>query len=83
MFNDFKGLDATINKVSTNAVRIGGSLENADVQRSRATEAQKYFNMIVELNEENAKLNKLFPDLTTDEVRFVCFTCCWYARMRD
>ena len=62
LFKEFKSFDTTINKVSTSAQRIGGSLESVEAQRNRAIEAQIFLQYLVQLNEDQAKTSKIFGD---------------------
>lgn len=50
IFKDFKQIDMTTNKISTNAVRIGGILEGMDAQRDRAISVHQYFERMFEVN---------------------------------
>jgi hypothetical protein len=50
IFKDFKQIDMTTNKISTNAVRIGGILEGMDAQRDRAIFVHQYFERTTNLN---------------------------------
>lgn len=62
LFKEFKSFDTTINKVSTSAQRIGGSLESVEAQRNRAIEAQIFLQYLVQLNDDQAKTSKIFGD---------------------
>jgi len=62
LFKEFKAFDSTINKVSTSAQRIGGSLESVEAQRNRAIETQIFLQYLVQLNEDQAKTSKIFGD---------------------
>jgi len=68
MFVEFKGLDLTITKISTNAVRTGTILEGVDSQRERAVYVKDYFDYIIELNDQNADIEGIFGDLNDMEV---------------
>lgn len=62
LFKEFKSFDTTINKVSTSAQRIGGSLESVEAQRNRAIETQIFLQYLVQLNDDQNKPSKIFGD---------------------
>ena len=62
LFKEFKSFDTTINKVSTSAQRIGGSLESVEAQRNRAIETQIFLQYLVQLNDDQQKPSKIFGD---------------------
>jgi hypothetical protein len=64
LFKEFKTFDTTINKVSTSAQRIGGSLESVEAQRNRAIETKIFLEYLVLLNDDQAKPAKVFGDTT-------------------
>jgi hypothetical protein len=67
LFKEFKSFDTTINKVSTSAQRIGGSLESVEAQRNRAIETQIFLNYLVQLNDDQSKPSKIFGDTSDVE----------------
>lgn len=56
--NSFKDLDTRINRISNMAVRIGGSLEGVDQQRTRGIEVREMLQMIIEMNEAQGRPSK-------------------------
>jgi hypothetical protein len=65
---DFRNLDQTIGKISTNAVRIGASLESADGQKQRAVESKQYFKYIMELNSDAANPDEVLESATSTDL---------------